>query len=316
MKHLVAILALLFALQVFSQVHREWVARYDGQNNFFGDWAYGIEIDISNNIYVTGVVGSSTQNDIGTIKYNPDGVLQWVKYYNGSSNLQDFGYDIAVDNNKNVYVTGKSYDTASLNFVIIKYDSNGTLNWVNRHYGEGNLIKINKRGDIVAVGNDGRGIIIVTYSKEGALIWQNRFEATNSNSNFANNLCLDEFNNIYIGGIASFNFTYDDLLILKMNSDGLINWYQTFNGTSNDDDYLNKIDINYQGNIYLAGQVTNSNTFEDYVTIKYNTNGSLVWFRTFNYDSLYHDITFSMSTDLENIPLLPVDLYIKMVQLQ
>ena len=83
------------------------------------DYGYGIAIDGSGNIYVTGYSqatwGSplhaySGSADITALKLNNSGILQGNTFY-GTASLVDHGYAIAVDGNENVYITGYSETT-------------------------------------------------------------------------------------------------------------------------------------------------------------------------------------------------------------
>ncbi len=61
------------------------------------------------NVYVTGrSVGVGTGPDYATIKYDADGVEQWVERYNGPGNGEDVANALALDADSNVYVTGSS----------------------------------------------------------------------------------------------------------------------------------------------------------------------------------------------------------------
>jgi hypothetical protein len=83
------------------------------------DYGYGIAIDGSGKIYVTGYSqatwGSplhaySGSADITALKLNNSGILQGNTFY-GAASLVDHGYAIAVDGNENVYITGYSETT-------------------------------------------------------------------------------------------------------------------------------------------------------------------------------------------------------------
>ncbi len=65
---------------------------------------FSIAVDNLGNVYVTGrSENSEAGQDFATIKYNTDGVLQWVARHSG------WGRWIAVDGDRNVYVTGLGY---------------------------------------------------------------------------------------------------------------------------------------------------------------------------------------------------------------
>lgn len=111
-----------------------WATRLSGTGNDVGN---SISMDSSGNVYVTGTYDSTPitifnsdgstfgtlSNAVGTdafvIKYNTNGIAQWVTRVGGTAN--EFGNGIFVGLSGNVYVIG-SYST---NPVTI-YNANGT----------------------------------------------------------------------------------------------------------------------------------------------------------------------------------------------
>lgn len=115
-----------------------WMKFYNSPENGY-DKPYAIAVDDSGYVYVTGYGwgGDATFEDIVTIKYAPNGNEVWTRIYDGPANDFDCGYDIKVDNNYNVYVTGESYggEETFEDIVTIKYDQNGNEVWVERYDG-------------------------------------------------------------------------------------------------------------------------------------------------------------------------------------
>ncbi|NIR93646.1 MAG: hypothetical protein GWO08_08225, partial [Gammaproteobacteria bacterium] len=114
-----------------------WTRRYNGAGgpSVPLDMALAVDVDTSGHIYVTGRSrGVNTGTDYLTIKYDKDGNTLWTARYNGPNNAGDAGYDIAVDGEGNVYVTGISdgYD-----YTTLKYDSSGALLWTATYPGSG-----------------------------------------------------------------------------------------------------------------------------------------------------------------------------------
>ncbi|MBZ0201624.1 MAG: SBBP repeat-containing protein [Ignavibacteria bacterium] len=70
----------------------------DGSSMVMGD---------SGTFYITGGQGTNG-GDFMTLKYNRDGVQQWLRNYNQGGSVFDRGYAIKVDKGGNVYVTGES----------------------------------------------------------------------------------------------------------------------------------------------------------------------------------------------------------------
>src|SRR5690348_4365945 len=64
------------------------------------------KLDKDGNIYVVFML--IQPEDIITLKFNPNGLLQWYAQYNGAGNFIDQPRDIAFDDSLNVYVTGET----------------------------------------------------------------------------------------------------------------------------------------------------------------------------------------------------------------
>ena len=111
---------------------QQWVARYDG-SGVNDDIAHAIAADGDGNVYVTGEcsVGGIFMNDYATIKYNSEGVEQWVVLYNGPGNYDDRAYSLAMDATGNVYVTGASDGSGTdVDYATIKYSGGNIANWM------------------------------------------------------------------------------------------------------------------------------------------------------------------------------------------
>lgn len=127
-------------IKVNSSGVEQWVNIYDGPANWV-DKPWAMAVDTDGNVYVT---GESQQLictappwwcfDVATIKYDSNGVEQWVKYYDSSVNDWDRGVAIALDDSGYIYVGGQSIGTDGDNdYLIIKYDAAGNELWVERY---------------------------------------------------------------------------------------------------------------------------------------------------------------------------------------
>jgi len=143
----------------------QWVARYDNGPQSY-DQATAISVDATGNVYVTGFSYSSSifSSDYVTIKYDGAGVQQWLTRYNGLGNSYDQATALAVDAAGNVYVTGFSAGSSTVDdYATIKYNAAGVQQWVTRYNGPGNSID-----NATALALDAAGNVYVTGYSHGS----------------------------------------------------------------------------------------------------------------------------------------------------
>ncbi len=117
--------------------NRLWVARYNGPAGNGWDQANSIAVDDNCNVYITGesarFLFSPYNYDYATVKYDASGNQLWVARYNGPGDNSDQANSLAVDGNGSVYVTGRSYSSATLSpsdYATIKYSGGNLDNWM------------------------------------------------------------------------------------------------------------------------------------------------------------------------------------------
>lgn len=108
----------------------KWIAQYDGPGDIFGntyDYASGMEVDVSGNVYVTGSsLDQDGYSDYVTIKYDSNGARQWLARQNSAVNSGAISSGLVLDASGNVIVTG----TTDEQQVTVMYDSDGSLKWI------------------------------------------------------------------------------------------------------------------------------------------------------------------------------------------
>lgn len=252
----------------------QWSKRYNGTANG-DDYAMGIAIDGSGNIYVTG-------SDV-TIKYNSAGDSLWVRKYPG--------YAIAnfIDGSDNIYVTGSSPGGGSVSeIVIIKYNSNGDSIWTARYdedsSNHANSITVDETGNVYVTGV---GIIIISgtysadyvtvkYNSSGIKQWSKKFTIAEQHDAEARSIEVSSSGNVYVTGY----FTYDlppllsDWVTIKYNSSGDQQWVQRYQGAEGA--YTKALKIDGLENVYVTGIIGGTPVV---ATIKYNTSGNLEWIK-------------------------------------
>ena len=198
--------------------------------------------------------------DIWAIKLDITGKLEWSKYYGGSFTDTPLGIAKTTDNGFIIAGSSDSDDVdiknnkGSYDFWLIKISANGTLVWEKSFGGseidEARAISATNDGNFIIVGdtrssdkdilinNGAADIWVIKISPEGNLIWQKTIGATGFD--VARSISKTQDNGFVISGSSRSSdgvFTnqgQNDALILKINSDGVLEWQKTVGGTEID----------------------------------------------------------------------------------
>ena len=259
---------------------QQWASRYNGTGNST-DYANSIAVDGLGNVYVTGgSIGTGTGFDFATVKYNSSGVQQWVARHNGSGNNLDEAFSVAADDSGNVYVTGGSTGSGTLNdYLTIKYNSAGVQQWVRSYNGTGNnadfafRLVLDASGNICVTGwSRGSGTsdddyATVKYNPAGVEQWVRIYQGPGDGFDQATSIASDKSDNIYVTGRSLGSGTQNDYATIKYSSTGDSLWVKRYNGTDNSADNATSIAVDFSGNVFVTGQSYGSLTNYDYATI-------------------------------------------------
>ena len=273
-----------------TTVSEEWVVHYNGPGNY-RDWANDIAVDTFGNTYVTGwSEGKDEDRDYATIKYDPNGNELWVARYDGPSDW-DEAYAIATDTSGNVYVTGRSSYGDNPLYATIKYDSQGSEQWVARYN-----VKSSFSLDSASIVVDGIGNIyvaccvdwdyaVIKYDPDGNELWVAHYDGTGKDSDKPTAIALDSKGNIYVTGKSKGYETGNDYATIKYDPNGIELWVARYDGPANAGDEARGLVIDTLDNIYVTGTAMRSYEYvgstlryhTDYTTIKYNSLGQQLW---------------------------------------
>jgi hypothetical protein len=222
--------------------------------------ASAIVVDGNDDVHVTGY-NLGSQIRVVTAAYDSDGNRLWVQTYNDGNSGQ--AASVQADSSGNTYVVGGTYSAQGFagyeKFLVIKYNSSGTQQWVRTHgsstnCAEGYSSRLTSAGDLYVLGVDDCGgpkahsSILLKYDTSGNLAWASQSYGY-SNSYMGSALAIDSGGYIYIGGPAS-GSNYDYVLA-AYNGSGTQVWTAAYVTAGND--ILRSIVTDDSGNVYAAG---------------------------------------------------------------
>ncbi|MFA6455412.1 MAG: SBBP repeat-containing protein [Bacteroidota bacterium] len=211
--------------------------------------------------YVKGkqsVSGATISKDRHFTKETKQGsvTLGWVRHFGADlMNGEDIPSDIAIDIDRNVYVTGSSQDgmNGMIGIATLKYSPDGKEIWLQRFNGPGDstaipsAVTVDPKGNIFIAGNCSGHPALVHYDANGNLIWQSVHQSTIIPVTRIGSLLLDQQGNIYVLGTNIFTDTLSRSFLIKYTDAGELLWIDSLQTQC-----LTKPVIDQSGNLYLS----------------------------------------------------------------
>jgi uncharacterized delta-60 repeat protein len=247
------------------------------------DEGYGIALDSSGGVYITGIQNANSgSSDITIAKYTALGAYSWQRRLAGVNS--DEGRGITVTAAGDVFVVGPENSTT--NIFIAKYNTSGTFAWAKSLNNTGGLdigygVSVDSSGNAYLVGQSINAALIAKYDTSGAVSWQSTLSGSGSNDFRA--IAVDSSGNACVTGARSGG----NLLIARWLAAGTLDWQGTVSGVTG-----TGAAIDASGNCYVSGTTTSS--AEAFVA-KYNISGALQWQRVLNGSS--SDFGYGVSVD-------------------
>jgi hypothetical protein len=167
------------------------------------------------------------------------------------------------------------------------------------------FIIIDPDGNVIITGvTNGGGInddiTTIKYDKAGKQLWVAIYNGPGNYHDRPNGIAVDQFSNVYVtGGSTGDKGTATDFVTIKYNSGGIEQWASRFAAKSGTPDESRSIAVDQNGNVYVTGygsHIVTNNSGQDWITIKYNTNGKQKWIATYD-DGIVSDGATALTID-------------------
>jgi hypothetical protein len=256
-------LALLLPAIIPAQpVDTMFVRQFNASGNS-ADYLTDMAVAPNGNVYLTGIGATAAgSDDYWTVACDRWGNKLWDAYYGGVSNQSDSAAAIALDSRGDVYVTGITYDANdSGNMTTVKYRNDSTRLWVSN---------LHFPGDV-----DDGGVDIV--AKDSTALYA---------CGWRHSVGLDV-----------------DYLVVKYNPQtGDTLWTRSYTRPGEEDEDMPvAIALDHNGNVIVTGYSYSTSTDYDYCTMKYGSDGALLWRRFYDFPSSHgEDRAAALAVDAAN----------------
>ncbi len=234
------------------------------------------------------------------VKYNGNGSICWQQQYNGAANGSDFGSAVVQDNSGNIYVTGATWggNVNGYDFVTLKYNSSGILQWSVLYNGTGSKndipsrIAVDNAGNVYVTGASiGTGNALnsdyatIKYTASGAQVWVKRYNYINL-PDIPVGLVVDNSGNVFVGGTSASSFFNSDFAVIKYNAAGTQVGVYRHTVPGNGYDKATAIRLDNNGNVFLSGAVLQGSPTSDFALVKLSNVLSFQWVQYYDGESL------------------------------
>jgi len=279
----------------------------NGQKTFGGneyDAAYSIQQTGDGGYIAAGYTTSfgAGDDDIYVLKLDSTGSFKWQKTFGGSSD--DLAYSIQQTEDGGYIVAGWTYSSGAGGYdaYVLKLDSDGIFQWQKTFGGTGedkahSIQQTTDDGYIVAgwTYSSGAGngdVYVLKLDSDGNLEWEKPFGGSNEDGAYSIQQTTDR-GYIVAGWTESFGAGNRDAYVIKLNSDGNLEWQKTFGGSNEDAAY--SIQQTSDDGYIVAGWTKSSGAggYDAYV-LKLDSTGNLEWQKTFGRGNDDDDYAFSI----------------------
>lgn len=155
-----------------------------------------------------------------------------------------------------------------------------SLNSINKS----NSLLIDKSGNCYVLGttwfaDSTKNILLIKFNSKGEKQWHRIYDNPAHGDDIPTDMCLDNFGNVWVCGMAKTRVDNADFLVVKFNPDGIPVSDELYDGKSHLFDCATSIVADKQGNIYSAGYETSLDSGINMVVFKFRSEGSIIWRR-------------------------------------
>src|ERR1051325_4472292 len=188
--------------------------------------------------------------------------------------------------------------------------SGGLPLWTNRYsapgfsYDHAYAVTVDASGNVFVTGyaggdfnGDGSGFATVKYSGAGVALWTNHYNGPDNIQDQAKAIAVDGSGNVFVTGLSVGYSSGSDYATIAYSGAGVPLWTNRYNGPGNSLEDARAIAVDSSGNVFVTGTSYDSDSYNDYATIKYSGAGVPLWTNRYNGLGNGHDYAYALAVD-------------------
>ena len=280
MKGKTFVIIFLLNFTSFLTLNAQWARTYGGSED---DFASSIQQTIDGGYIVAGTTKSfgTEFTSIWILKFNMQGDIEWQKTYGDSG--AKYGNSIQQTNDGG-YIVATDYSLFGFEFGIIDLAPDGNIEWL-KTYGDDSTnrtksIQQTIDGGYIVAGYEWPtepqtvDVVILKLFIDGTDEWSKTYGGSGDDRPYS--IQTDEGGYIVAGYTSSYGAGDFDIWILKLTSDGSIEWQKTYGGTESEE--AHSIQQTRDGGYIVAGYISSFGADSpDFCILKLSSHGDIEW---------------------------------------
>ncbi len=282
--------------------------------------------DRQSNSYMAGRYcrGKTNQDEdcaFALVKTSVDGERLWL-YKTTYFPTNHSPSSLAIDDQGDIYSLFNTLNGDAGSCVLLKSDPDGNPLWQKRYplVNDGSKVEcvgldVDTDGAVYVAGHvDAAGLFIddddfkleesswdfllLKYENNGALSWETIVDDSGANQDdLASSVVIDQEGSVFLAGQNRYENGESHIALVKFSADGEILFQEIYNGDAGFKNVAGPIAVDSKGEITITGCSENRETMSDFITVKFNNDGALLWTRNFDGEKSLFDYPRSLAVD-------------------
>ncbi|MCF7923121.1 MAG: SBBP repeat-containing protein, partial [Candidatus Marinimicrobia bacterium] len=143
-------------------------------------------------------------------------------------------------------------------------------------------LTVDPTGNVYVTGYSDFVWLTMKYDASGTLLWSQTYAEPGITDTYGEDILVDAAGNVFVSGYRWGPFIDSDILLIKYDPSGVEQWVADYAGAGLNNDFPNAMALDSAGNVFIGGYSYSATVDADFMTLKFDSEGNLLWDRLFN----------------------------------